>query len=217
MGGCVWGTPAVGLGGVPAVFGYASGGMSGYSSGPSLGSIDPLMQRCGSMVRLRVLDTLALLQTRTPDCHFSRHSLHSQTFPECATPCCLSVWVDPWVNVLRLGTRCPTQARWTARWSAAALTAASAALTTQGWTWAAWTPSSAAAISRWTTRCCLPMTHSSALTPGLAPAAAAPPARRCCRACGAPIGLKLRKSASLLDLINSQLGGGPRRAPAGGA
>ena len=32
----------------------------------------------------------------------------------------------------------------------------------------------------------------------------------------APIGLKLRKSASLLDLINSQLGGGPRRAPAGG-
>jgi len=79
MGGCVWGTPAVGLGGVPAVFGYASGGMSGYGSGPSLGSVDPLMQRCGSMVRLRVLDTLVLLQTRTPDCHFPRHSLHSQT------------------------------------------------------------------------------------------------------------------------------------------
>lgn len=50
-GGCVWGTPAVGMGGAPAAFGYLPGSAGGFAQGVSLGSMDALAtQRCGSLV-----------------------------------------------------------------------------------------------------------------------------------------------------------------------
>ena len=46
----MWGTPAMGVGAAPAMYGFVLGSAGGYGA---VGSVDTLaMQRCGSLVRL---------------------------------------------------------------------------------------------------------------------------------------------------------------------
>ena len=78
----MWGTPAMGVGAAPAMYGFVLGSAGGYGA---VGSVDTLaMQRCGSLVRLsanldlaeRVPSVLCPAETRAYGLH-SRFGVRS--------------------------------------------------------------------------------------------------------------------------------------------
>ncbi|KAK9825144.1 hypothetical protein WJX81_004602 [Elliptochloris bilobata] len=150
-GGCVWGTPAMGVGATPAVYGYVSGSAGSYSA---VGAMDTLaMQRCGSLVS----------NTSTLDSGLERASFDSS--------------FSSFDSALDLG-------------------ALDAELGCCDF------PLDEALLPPDNPLFCFDAGLGPACGPAPHASAAAPPLPGVC----APIGLKLRKSASLLDLINSQLG-----------